>query len=77
MHDYIRYREHLAQIARTEPGGIPAEKHRLLGGSVTVQLLRINSNLRQFTVQPDSDSDGLLVAQPVVFLQANMSAMGD
>lgn len=37
------------QIERTQPGGIPAEKHRLIGGKATVQLLGGSSNTGRFT----------------------------
>lgn len=42
-----------------QPGGIPAEKHRLLGGTVTVQFLGVSSNPVRFRHAP---GDGMLDA---------------
>jgi len=40
-----------ARIARTQLGRVPAEKHRLIGGVATVQLLGVSSNTERFSEQ--------------------------
>ena len=42
VHDYVHYYNHeriKLGLRGLEPGGLPAEKRRLIGGIVTVQLL--------------------------------------
>ena len=49
-----------------QPGGIPAEKHRLLGGTVTVQLLGVSSNPGRFT------RVGIAAVNPIILKDAPM-----
>ena len=43
LHSLLQLRAHQAWIARAQSGGIQAEKHRLIGGITTVQLLWISA----------------------------------
>lgn len=51
VHNYIYYYNHeriKLGLQGGQPGGIQAEKHRLIGGIVTVQLLGVSSNPGRF-----------------------------
>lgn len=47
---YRQPRAHQARVAGTQSSAIPAEKHRLTGGIVAVQLLGVSSNPGRFRV---------------------------
>ena len=47
-----------ARAAGAQPGGVPGEKHRLIGGIVTVQVLGVSSNPGRFTWRLRSSSAG-------------------
>ncbi len=51
VHDYIRYYNHeriKLGLQGLGPGGVPTEKHRLIGGIVTVQLPGVSLKLGRF-----------------------------